>query len=78
MLNKEFKYFLDNQPALVDKYGNKFLVIIGNEVKDVYNTRSKAYREGKKKYGLGNFLIQHCLPGELATTATFHSLYNFF
>lgn len=73
MLDKEFKYFLDNQRDLVKKHPNKYLMIIGNEIVRVYSNHMKAYEEGKKKYGLGNFLIQHCLPGELSTTHTFHS-----
>jgi len=73
MLDKEFKFFLDNQMDLVIKYPNKYLMIIGDKIIGVYNNHMKAYEEGKKKYGLGKFLIQHCLPGELSTTHTFHS-----
>lgn len=73
MLDKEFKYFLDNQQELVKKYANKFLMIKGDKIVGVFTNHMKAYENGEKKYGLGNFLIQHCLPGELSTTHTFHS-----
>ena len=77
MLDIEFKYFLDNQTKLVNKYHNKFLVIKNQKVVKVYNDYMEAYSNSEKKYGLGNFLIQHCLPGELSTTRTFHSQITF-
>lgn len=73
MLEKEFNYFLNNQQELVEKHLGKFLIIMGDKVVGVYPNHMKAYEEGVKKYGLGNFLIQHCLPGELSTSHTFHS-----
>ena len=77
MLEKEFKYFLDNQKDLVEKHLNKHLnkhlVIKGKKIIGAYSSHMKAYEKGKKKYSLGNFLIQHCLPGKSATTHTFHS-----
>lgn len=73
MLDKEFKYFLDNQQELVQKHPNKFLIIRDDRVVGVYNSHMDAYKNGVNKYGLGNFLIQHCFPGKLSTTHTFHS-----
>jgi hypothetical protein len=32
MLDKEFRYYLDNQSDLVKKYNGRFIVIIDNEV----------------------------------------------
>ena len=73
MLEKEFNYFLNNQNDLVSKYNNKYLVIIGEQVKEVCKSHKEAYNKGKKKYGLGKFLIQHCIAGKSATTRVFHS-----
>lgn len=73
MLEKEFQYFLDNQRDLVAKYHNKFVLIVGESIKGAYSNHMKAYEEGQKKFGLGKFLIQQCLPGELSTSHTFHS-----
>ncbi len=72
-LEKEFKYYLDQQDELVKKYNGYTLVIIGEEVVDAYKNDEEAYFESEKKYGLGNFLLQRCTPGDEAYTATFHS-----
>ena len=73
MLKKEFQYYLDNQEELVKKHLNKFLVIKDQKVVGVYDTKQEAYDEATSKYELGTFLIQHCLPGSLSHTQTFHS-----
>ncbi len=73
MLEKEFKYYLDNQDELVKKYDGKFIVIKSQTVIGAYNTEMDAYNETLKKHKLGTFLIQHCMPGEESHTATFHS-----
>lgn len=73
MLDREFQYFLDNQKVLSEKFFDKHLLISGEAVVGIFNDNAEAYDEGVKKYGLGNFLLQHCLPGQLAYTQTFHS-----
>lgn len=73
MLEKEFKYYLDNQDELVKKYNDKFIVIKEQTVIGAYDTEMEAYDEMLKVHKLGTFLIQHCLPGEESHTSTFHS-----
>lgn len=73
MLEKEFKYYLDNQNELVKKHDGKFIVIKNQTVIGAYNTEMDAYNETLKEHKLGTFLIQHCMPGEESHTATFHS-----
>ena len=73
MLEKEFKYYKDHQKDLVKKYEGRFLTIVGEEVVGDHPTQLEAYLEAKKKYEMGSFLIQHCLPGEGSYTQTFHS-----
>ncbi len=73
MLQKEFQYYLDNQEELVKKYLNKFLVIKNQEVVGVFVSKQEAYDNATSKYELGTFLIQHCLPGTMSHTQTFHS-----
>lgn len=73
MLKQEFQYYLDHQAELVKKYLNKFLVIKDQKVVAEYDTKQEAYDEASSKYELGTFLIQHCLPGSLSHTQTFHS-----
>lgn len=73
MLDKEFKYYKDHQGELVKKYEDKFIAIMGEEVVAVFDTELEAYMEMKKKYKVGTFLIQHCIPGKNSYTQTFHS-----
>jgi len=73
MLEKEFYYFIDNQDKLVHLYNGKYLVIKGDTVVGIFNTEIEAYLESVDKFGLGNFLIQKCVPGKEAYTQTFHS-----
>lgn len=73
MLEKEFKYYLDNQKELVQMYPNKFIVIIGSQVVGEYGSQSEAYKAATDKYELGTFLIQHCQSGTQSHTQTFHS-----
>ena len=72
-LKKQLEYFKSHQEELVKKYRGKFLVIKDQGVQDVYDTEIEAYTDAKKKLGLGNFLIQLCLPGQESYTQTFHS-----
>jgi len=73
MLEREFKYYVDNQDTLVKKYNGKHLIIIGDEVKGAFDTNQGAYEFATKNYTLGEFLIQHCKPGKDSYTQTFHS-----
>jgi hypothetical protein len=72
-LEKEFRYFLDNQAELVAKYNGKFLVIKKEKIIGVYDTKQQAYDTATAQNELGTFLIQQCLPGNIGTTQTFHS-----
>ncbi len=73
MLEKEFQYFLDHQNELVEKYENKYLVIVDSEVIDSFDSETEAYTYAIDKYEKGTFLIQYCTPGETSYTQIFHS-----
>ena len=73
MLEKEFKYYKENQDKLVAQYNGKFVVIMGEEVIGVYATQLEAYNETIKIHARGTFLIQHCTAGSGGYTQTFHS-----
>lgn len=76
-INKNFKYYIDNQESLVEKYNGKFIVIVNQEVVGVYDDEPTAYFASIKEYGLGNFLLQQCLPGTDSYTQSFHSRVTF-
>lgn len=64
MLQKEFKYYLENQKRLSEEYPDKFLTICNNEIAIVSNTYEQAYVNSLKKHKLGSFLIQKAGEGE--------------
>ncbi len=73
MLEKEFKYYIDNQAELVKKYNGKYIVIVGNKVVGDHDTEIMAYIKSINEYKLGTFLIQLCKPGKDSYTQAFHS-----
>jgi len=73
MLKKEFDYFMKHQDEFVKKYKGKYLVIKDQKIIDVFDVETEAYDEMSKKFELGTFLIQHCLPGKDTFTQTFHT-----
>lgn len=73
MLEKEFKYYLDNQDQIVTEYNGKYVVIVGEKVVNAFDSLEEAYSKSLEEYEEGKFLIQLCTPGEEAYTATFHS-----
>ena len=76
-LQKELEYFKAHQDELVKKHRGKFLVIKDQQVQGVYETEFAAYTEAKKKFDLGSFLIQQCLPGQESYTQSFYSRATF-
>jgi hypothetical protein len=74
VLDREFKYYTDHQEELVKKYSGKFIVIRGETIEGAYDTQIQAYSESKKRFEVGTFLIQRCLPGGANSyTHSFHS-----
>jgi hypothetical protein len=73
MLTTEFKYYIDNQLELVEKFKGKFLVIKDQGVIGVYDSEIDAYSETIKVEELGTFLIQECQPGDENYTQTFRT-----
>lgn len=73
MLEKEFKFYLENQNKLLKEHLNKFIIIKDQIVVASYDTKQEAYDFASENFELGTFLIQQCLPGDLGHTQTFHS-----
>lgn len=72
-LHSLFQYYLDNQDELLKKYNGKFIVIKDNKVVGTFDNEAEAYFDSEKKYGLGNFLVQLCTPGDGGYTQHFMS-----
>ena len=77
MLDKEFKYYLDNQDKLVKKHNGKHLVIMEDKVVGVFDSDKEAFFDSEAKYEAGTYLIQLCEPGDSSYTQSFHSRVSF-
>lgn len=74
VFKKELAFFIANQQDLVSKHVGKFLLIKDDKVLAVKDSFSDAYFFGVDNYGLGNFMIQRCIPGEEAYTTRIATL----
>lgn len=72
-LEKEFKFYLEHQSDLVDKYNGRYIVIKDCKVIGHYASELEAIEETVKKHKLGTFLVQKCEPGSKSYTQTYHS-----
>jgi hypothetical protein len=72
-LEKEFKYYLDNQEELVKKYNGKVIVIKNQKVIGVYDSEITAIQETSKNESLGTFLVQKCTLDKDSYKQTYHS-----
>ena len=62
MLEKQLKYFKDNQKALIKEYSGQYIVISEDLIVTAFASLESAYIFGTQNYGLGNFLLQDCRP----------------
>lgn len=74
-LQDELQYFKENQTELLKQYEGKILVIQNKQIVGIYDSELEAYNEAQKKFELGTFLIQKCLPGVDSYTQTYYSRY---
>lgn len=57
-----YQYFLNHQKELAKEFYGRYVVIKDQKVVGDYDSEIKAYLDAKKRYGLGNFIIQYCVP----------------
>ena len=72
-LEKEFKYYLDNQKQLIKDYQGKYLVVKNEQVIDAYGSQEEAIQETMKTHQLGTFLVQYVQADGKNILQTFHS-----
>ena len=72
-LEREFKYYVEHQDELVEKYNGKFIVIKDCNVIAAFDSELEAIEKTAEQYELGTFLVQKCEPGSESYTQTYHS-----
>ncbi len=73
MLEKEYKYFLDNQTKFIKEYQNKFIVIMKEKIIGVYDSQDEALKESLSNHQAGTFLIQFVSPDKDDYTQKYYS-----
>ena len=72
-LEKEFKYYIDHQAELVEKYNGKFIVVKDCKVIGAFDSELEAINTTSEQHELGTFLVQKCELGSESYSATYHS-----
>jgi len=72
-LQKAFQFFLQEKERLLEDHEGKFVVIKGETILGVYGEEMEAIDKTSKDHELGTFIVQQCLRGDEADSATFHS-----
>ena len=72
-LEKEFRFYIEHQDEMVEKYDGKIIVIKDGVVLGAYDDELAAITETRKTHELGTFLVQRVSPGSAAYSQTFHS-----
>ena len=65
---QDFEYYVNNLQCLYKKYGDCYLVIRNKVILGSYRTIESALKATRKKYPMGEFIIQKCGPDESAYT----------
>ena len=73
MLEKEFRYYVQNQAKLSAEFEGKVLVIKNQKVVGVYDSKGEALKKTVVDHELGSFLIQACSSDPNSVVNTFHS-----
>ncbi len=72
-LETPLKKFETMRDELVQKHHGQFVVISGDQVLGFYKEIMEGYYAGKKRFGLGNFLLKRCISKEEEVELRFHS-----
>jgi hypothetical protein len=72
-LNQELDYYISHQREIVDQYDGQVVVIHDQSVVGAYPNELEATTEARKKFKLGEFLVQRVAAGTDAFTQTFYS-----
>ena len=69
-IDKQFRYFLDNQDDLVRDFQGKAVVLKDDRVQASFDDGFQAFLYGRTYFPPGTFIIQRCVRGKDAYTAS--------
>jgi len=68
MLVKEFQYYIKNEKEFLEKYPNRFVMILDECIVGVYDTEEAAYYDMVEKNITSPVLVQQCLSNKGRTS----------
>lgn len=74
-MKRDFKWYLQHQEEMVEKYNGKVIAIQEGKVLGAYEDYWIAVRETEKDHAPETFLVQLVTPGTEAYTSTFIGLH---
>ena len=72
-IGKLFEYYKAHQDEFVAQYNGKYIVLTEDGVQGAYDNEMQGYYDAEAKFGLGNFMLQLCTPGDSAYTVSIYS-----
>lgn len=60
-LQKEYDFFNKNYAQLIETYQGKYVIISNESVKSAFENELDAYIYGTQNFGVGSFILKHCL-----------------
>ena len=63
-LQAEYAFFDSKREELLEKYSDKYVLIKGKKLLDVFTSLEDAYKEGVKLFGTQSFFIKQVLAVE--------------
>ena len=77
IIDKEYKWFVDNNKKLYDKYGDVYVAIKNGKVIGKFKTFAEGVTKTQKKEKIGTFIVQRLSPDGSADNVYISSLVKY-
>ena len=72
-LDRQLSFFRKHQDEFARDHHGQYVLIHDETADGFFDFELDAFSDGKKKWGVGNFLIRHCVRPDEETAQVFHS-----
>lgn len=76
-LKRQFDFYIKNQSELTKNHEGKILLIHGEKLVGVFDTKTEAFQHGKSLFAPGSFMIIKCTPDESEYTVNYRTVARF-
>jgi hypothetical protein len=64
ILDREWQTYQANRPALLEKDAGRYVLIHGDQIVGVWDTKDQALEEGYRRFVLEPFMVHHIVAEE--------------